>query len=61
MGTFAAADPIGASFRDAGGDTLLRGSLADQAALYGLLHRIRDLGLVLLAVARLPEDGHPEE
>ena len=46
---------------DADGDTLLRGSLADQAALYGLLHRIRDLGLVLLAVARLPENGPPEE
>ena len=42
---------------DASGDTLLRGPLADQAALYGLLHRIRDLGLVLLAVARLPEDS----
>lgn len=40
---------------DAGGDTLLSGVLADQAALYGVLHRIRDLGLILLAVARLPE------
>jgi hypothetical protein len=40
---------------DASGDTLLVGPLADQAALYGVLHRIRDLGLMLLAVARLPE------
>ena len=40
---------------DASGDTLLIGPLADQAALYGVLHRIRDLGLMLLAVARLPE------
>jgi hypothetical protein len=40
---------------DARGDTLLTGPLADQAALYGVLHRIRNLGLVLLAVARLPE------
>jgi hypothetical protein len=40
---------------DAGGDTLLTGPLADQAALYGVLHRIRDLGLTLLAVAELPE------
>ena len=39
---------------DAGGDTLLIGPLADQAALYGLLHRIRDLGMVLLAITRLP-------
>ena len=40
---------------DPGGDTLLTGSLADQAALYGVLQRIRDLGLILLAVARLPK------
>lgn len=40
---------------DAGGDTLLSGPLADQAALYGVLHRIRDLGLVLLEVTWLPE------
>jgi hypothetical protein len=40
---------------DASGDTVLVGPLADQAALYGVLHRIRDLGLMLLAVARLPE------
>lgn len=42
---------------DASGDTLLIGPLADQAALYGVLHRIRDLGLMLLAVARLPEQA----
>ena len=42
---------------DAGGDTLLIGPLADQAALYGVLHRIRNLGLMLLAVARLPEQA----
>lgn len=40
---------------DASGDALLSGPLADQAALYGVLHRIRNLGLVLLAVARLPD------
>ena len=39
------------------GDTLLIGALADQAALYGVLHRIRNLGLILLAVARLPEQA----
>ena len=32
------------------GDLLLRGPVADQAALFGLLARIRDLGLTLLAV-----------
>ena len=33
-----------------GGDTILTGSVADQAALHGLLIRIRDLNLTLLAV-----------
>jgi hypothetical protein len=32
--------------------TLLSGSLPDQAAIYGLLERIRDLNLTLLSVQR---------
>ncbi len=35
----------------ADGTTLLRGMLADQAALYGVLDRLRDLGLELRGVA----------
>ena len=35
------------------GDTLLTGCLADQAALFGILHKIRDLGLTLVSVVRL--------
>jgi hypothetical protein len=35
------------------GDTLLTGPVVDQAAPHGLLNRIRDLGLPLLAVRRL--------
>jgi hypothetical protein len=35
------------------GDTLLTGPVVDQAALHGLLKRVRDLGLPLLAVVRL--------
>jgi len=35
---------------EAGGDTLLTGPVPDQAALYGLLRRVRDLGLPLLSV-----------
>jgi hypothetical protein len=32
------------------GCTLLRGPLADQAALHGILKKVRDLGLTLLSV-----------
>lgn len=32
------------------GDTLLTGPIVDQAALHGLLKKIRDLGLPLLSV-----------
>jgi hypothetical protein len=39
---------------DSDGTTLLVGMLADQAALYGVISRMRDLGLTLLAVAQLP-------
>ena len=32
------------------GDTLLTGPLVDQAALHGLLKRVRDLGMPLLSI-----------
>jgi hypothetical protein len=32
------------------GTTILAGPVADQAALYGLLRKVRDLGLPLLSV-----------
>jgi hypothetical protein len=35
------------------GTTLLVGPVPDQAALHGLLMRVRDLGLTLLAVVRV--------
>ncbi|WP_129677505.1 hypothetical protein [Candidatus Chloroploca sp. Khr17] len=35
------------------GDTLVTGSVIDQAALHGLLRKVRDLGLPLLAVNRI--------
>ena len=35
------------------GDTVLTGLVADQAALHGLLSKVRDLGLPLLSVERV--------
>ena len=34
--------------------TTLTGPVADQAALHGILNRVRDLGLTLVSVQRLP-------
>ena len=39
------------AYTDAG-ETVLSGQVADQAALHGLLMRIRDLNLTLIAVKR---------
>jgi len=35
------------------GDTLLAGPVVDQAALFGLLRKVRDLGMPLLSVMRV--------
>lgn len=40
----------------ANGDTLLSGTVLDQAALHGLLRKVRDSGMPLIAVARVPAD-----
>lgn len=34
-------------------ETILRGEMADQPALFGVLGKIRDLGLTLISVQRL--------
>ena len=39
------------------GTTALRGPVVDQAALHGVLQRVRDLGLPLISVTRL----HPNQ
>ncbi len=47
-----------------GGDTILSGFLPDQAALHGVLAKIRDLNLKLVSVERVPATsrlGHGQE
>ena len=44
----------------ADGGTTLCGPVADQAALHGVLRKIRDLGLPLVSVTRLDAD-RPDE
>ena len=39
------------------GKALLSGPLPDQSALYGILNRIRDLGLILVSVNCEPDSG----
>jgi hypothetical protein len=42
-----------AIYKDPDGETVLRGPLSDQAALFGVLTRIHDLNLVLISVFRI--------
>ncbi len=46
-----------------GGATILTGELPDHAALYGLLAKMRDLGLVLLSMKRVEKqsDERPDD
>jgi hypothetical protein len=41
------------------GDTLLTGKVIDQAALHGLLKKVRDLGMPLLSVNHVGPSTHP--
>jgi hypothetical protein len=41
------------------GETLLTGPVVDQAALYGMLRKVRDLGLPLVAVNQV-RPGRPD-
>jgi hypothetical protein len=44
--------------QEADGTTVISGRIADQAALHGVLQRVRDLGLPLVSVIRI-ESGDP--
>ena len=39
--------------QESDGTTVIRGPVIDQAALHGLLNKVRDLGLPLIAVKQL--------
>ena len=41
------------------GDTVLSGSLTDQAALHGVLNRLRDLGIQLISVNAVDKPQTP--
>jgi hypothetical protein len=41
------------------GTTVLSGAVVDQAALHGLLQRLRDVGLPLISVTRLDQEQPP--
>ena len=46
---------------EANGEAILRGPLPDQAALHGVLIKIRDLGLPLLAVRTVATTESPSD
>jgi hypothetical protein len=46
---------------EANGEVVLRGPLADQAALHGVLIKIRDLGLPLLAITTVATGEAPND
>jgi hypothetical protein len=48
--------------REGDGTTTLRGPVADQAALHGLLIKVRDLGMTLISVRAIdPEFPSPNQ
>lgn len=42
----------------ADGTTVLRGDVVDQAALHGLIQRVRDLGIPLISLTPLDPEGN---
>jgi hypothetical protein len=42
---------------DEDGTTVISGPVVDQAALHGLLHKLRDVGIPLVSLIQLPTDA----
>ena len=40
------------------GTTVIRGPVVDQAALHGVLHKLRDIGIPLISLTQLPPSSH---
>ncbi len=59
--TWSAWFSIGLDVTSEGVHSVLTGELADDAALHGVLAKIRDLGLQLISVRRLDHGGHGDE
>ena len=42
-------------------ETVLRGSIRDQAALHGILQRLQSLGIEIVEMRQLPDEIQPQE
>jgi hypothetical protein len=49
----------GLEVESVGDETILSGMPRDQPALHGILDKVRDLGLTVIAVRRLPAEEEP--
>jgi hypothetical protein len=51
----------GLHLQNQSGETILSGALPDQPALHGILDKVRDLGLTIITVRRLPPEQLGEQ
>lgn len=51
----------GLHLQNQSGETILSGTLPDQPALHGILDKVRDLGLTIITVRRLPPEQPGEQ